>query len=133
MRHDSKMKVWLLAAVLTAPSVALADKALTLDDALTLSRQRNKDLRAAKARVEQAQAGTQQALAALLPTVAANGKYTHNYKEVILSATTLAPGAAEQAQLIGDLTTAVIGAAVSTGNTAVANQLQADAQAAANA
>jgi outer membrane protein TolC len=127
------MRALLVAAALAVPSVALADKALTLDDALSLSRQRNKDLRASKARVEQAQAGTQQALAALLPTVAMNGKYTHNYKEVILSATTLAPGAAEQAQLIGDLTTAVIGAAVATGNTAVAQQLTADAQASANA
>jgi len=133
MRPDSK--IWLALIVALASSTAYADRALTLDDALTLSRQRNKDLRAAKARVAQADAGVTQALAGLLPTVAANGKYTHNYKEVTLTATQLAPGAGAQAQLIGDLTSAAIVAALQNNQTAIANQLTSDAQAiqAANA
>jgi outer membrane protein TolC len=129
------MKLALLAAALSFSSVARAqERALTLDEALQLSRQRNKDLRAAKARVDQARAGISQALVALLPTVDANGKYTHNYKEVTLTAQSfLPPGANAQGQLLTDITTAAIGAAQSAGQTALANQLAADAQAVAAA
>jgi outer membrane protein TolC len=77
----------LLAVVgLTAISTsALADRALTLDDALQQARSKNNDLKAASTRIAQAQTGVDQALAALLPNVSASGKYTHNYKEVTLN------------------------------------------------
>ena len=65
-------------------SAAHADRVLTLDDALTLARAHNRDLRASRARLDQTQTGVEAARVALLPTVAAQGKYTHNYKEVDL-------------------------------------------------
>src|SRR5262245_41020292 len=115
MRHDSKIWAAVVAMAL-ASSTAYADRALTLDEALAMSRQKNKDLRAAKARVEQADAGVAQALSGLLPTVAVNGKYTHNYKEVTLTASSfLPPGANAQGQLLTDITTAAIGAALQAG------------------
>jgi outer membrane protein TolC len=63
---------------------ARAQRVLTIDEALAIARRNNRDLTAAKERVAQAQTGVDQALALLLPTVAAQGKYTHNYKEVKL-------------------------------------------------
>jgi len=59
-----------------------ADRSLTLDDAIGLARAHNRDLRAARERIAMANAGVEQVRAALLPTVVAQGKYTHNYKEV---------------------------------------------------
>jgi outer membrane protein TolC len=61
-----------------------AERAISLDEALKLARDRNKDLKAAHARIDQAAAGITQAYVALLPLVTASGKYTHNYKEVTL-------------------------------------------------
>ncbi|HEV7558752.1 MAG TPA: TolC family protein [Kofleriaceae bacterium] len=69
--------------VLVGPT-AWADRTLTLDEAVALARAHNRDLRAGRARLEQAEAGVAQARAALLPTVTGQGKYTHNYKEVDL-------------------------------------------------
>ena len=63
---------------------AHAQRTLTLDEALSLARKNNRDLRAARARLEQSAAGVELAWAALLPQVAAQGRYTHNYKEVAL-------------------------------------------------
>lgn len=60
---------------------------LSLDEALHLAYRNNRDLRQARARVDQAHAGVQQAWAALLPNVGAQGKYTHNYKQVTLDLT----------------------------------------------
>ena len=57
---------------------------LSLDDALHLAYRNNRDLKQARARVDQAHAAVQQAWSALLPTAAAQGKYTHNYKRVTL-------------------------------------------------
>jgi outer membrane protein TolC len=73
-----------LAGVLILASAGLsrADRSLTLDDAIGLARAHNRDLHAARERIAIANAGVEQARAALLPTVAAQGKYTHNYKEV---------------------------------------------------
>jgi outer membrane protein TolC len=73
-----------LAVVLAPGSLALAQRTLTLDEALELARAHNRDLRAARARLEQSATGIAQARAALLPQVTAQGKYTHNYKEVAL-------------------------------------------------
>src|SRR5688572_26670186 len=72
-------------AVLCAAAVpARAERALTLDEALSFARDRNRDLGAARTRLEQASVGVRQALGALLPTAVTQGKYTHNYKEVTL-------------------------------------------------
>jgi outer membrane protein len=70
------------ALVLASAGLAHADRTLTLDDAISLARAHNRDLRAARERIAIANAGVEQARAALLPTVAAQGRYTHNYKEV---------------------------------------------------
>lgn len=69
---------------LLAGAPALAQRALTLDEALALAREHNRELRASRARIEQSATGVEQALAALLPRVAVQGRYTHNYKTVSL-------------------------------------------------
>jgi len=74
-----------VALAVSVPTLARADHPLTLDDALALARAHNRDLRAAHARLDQSETGIAQARAALLPTVAAQGKYTHNNKQVELS------------------------------------------------
>src|SRR5688572_8506962 len=68
-----------------APANAQADHPLTLDDALVRARAHNRDLRAARARLDQSRTGIEQARAALLPSAASQGKYTHNNKEVELA------------------------------------------------
>ncbi len=70
------------ALLLASTGLASADRTITLDDALALARAHNRDLRVARERVSVANAGVEEARAALLPTVAAQGKYTHNYKQV---------------------------------------------------
>jgi outer membrane protein TolC len=77
------------ALVLTTAGAAWADRSITLDDALGLARTHNRDLRAARDRVVEAEAGVAQARAALFPTIAARGTYTHNYKEVDFDAAAL--------------------------------------------
>ncbi|MFI5288643.1 MAG: TolC family protein [Polyangia bacterium] len=72
-----------LSALCVATS-ARADRALSLDDALDLARSANRDLQAARVRIDESKVGIEQAWAALLPNVAARGTYTHNYKEVTL-------------------------------------------------
>jgi outer membrane protein TolC len=62
--------------------LAAAARPLSLDDALGLARENNHDLAAARAVLEQARAPVDRALAALLPLAAANGYYTHNYRNV---------------------------------------------------
>jgi outer membrane protein TolC len=53
-------------------------RVLTLDDALTMARRRNRALVVEQARLAQAQTSVDQAWAALFPTVVAQGKYTRN-------------------------------------------------------
>ncbi len=64
------------------PTAARADRKLTLDEALALARKQNRDLRGARERIVEAHAGVEQVRAALLPSLVAQGRYTHNYKEV---------------------------------------------------
>jgi outer membrane protein TolC len=68
--------------LLASVGLARADRSITLDEAISVARAHNRDLRAARERIAIANAEVEQARAALLPTVAAQGKYTHNYKEV---------------------------------------------------
>jgi outer membrane protein TolC len=60
-----------------------ADLVLGLDQALQLARTRNRTLTVEKARLAQAQTNVEQAWSSLFPTVAAQGKYSHNYKEFV--------------------------------------------------
>jgi outer membrane protein TolC len=72
---------------------AQAETALTVDAALGLAREHNKDLGAARARLEASAAAIDQARAALLPTLVAQGKYTHNNKEVVIDLGAINPNA----------------------------------------
>ena len=71
-----------MAALIFMAVQGVAELKITLDEALTLARDHNWDLRAARARFEQSASDVQQAWAALLPRVVVQGKYTHNYKAV---------------------------------------------------
>jgi outer membrane protein TolC len=76
---------WVIAATAAlAASPAFADRTITLDDALAIARDHNRDLRVSKARLAQTATSVEQVRAALLPLVTAQGKYTHNYKQVDL-------------------------------------------------
>src|SRR5258708_33761393 len=75
------MRHWLVVFALV-PGVARADRVLALDDALALARAHNRDLRAARERLSESAQNVDLARAALLPTVAAQGKSTRNSKEV---------------------------------------------------
>ena len=92
----------LLAGIVTLAfaTTARADHTVTLDDALALARAHNRDLHAARARVAQAEAGIAVARAALLPSVVAQGKYTHNYKEVSFDFTGFQRGTVGLAEVI---------------------------------
>jgi outer membrane protein TolC len=56
-------------------------RVLTLDEALAIARTRNRNLAVERARLAQAQTNLAAAWALLLPTVAAQGRYTRNYTE----------------------------------------------------
>jgi outer membrane protein TolC len=84
---------------------------LTLDDALALARQHNRDLRAGRAQLSQAQDYVLQVRAALLPTVTSQGKYTHNYKAVTFNFSAFQAGTVGLAQTIRATTTNAMEAA----------------------
>src|SRR5216683_7521951 len=86
-RSGVRLAISSAAALLFISAVAGAqgERVLTLDEALRIARQRSRDLFAARARQEQADTGVEQAWSSLLPTVSAQGKYTHNYKQVELN------------------------------------------------
>jgi outer membrane protein TolC len=90
MANTYRTSAILGALVLASAGTVAADRTLTLDDAIALARAHNRDLRAARERVVVANAGVEQARAALFPTLAAQGRYTHNYKEVDFEAAALA-------------------------------------------
>jgi outer membrane protein TolC len=85
------MKKTLILAAMAAtlataiPSARAQDLTLTLDQALQQARQRNRAIVVERARLAQAQTNIESAWSVLFPTVAAQGKYTHNYKEVALN------------------------------------------------
>jgi outer membrane protein TolC len=81
----ASLAVVLALAIATAPAggaTPAAERELTLDDALALAKKRNKSLVAERARVAQAQTSLASAWARLLPTIAAQGKYTRNYAKI---------------------------------------------------
>jgi outer membrane protein TolC len=71
--------------VLAAAGTARAEeRRLSLDEILALARKNNRDLKAARTRLDQAALSVDQAWVALYPQAVAQGKYTHNYKEVAI-------------------------------------------------
>jgi outer membrane protein TolC len=71
-----------------APFAAAAQEpeaSLTLEQALVTARKRNRNLAVERARLLQAETNVEQGWSALFPTVAAQGRYTHNYKRVALN------------------------------------------------
>jgi outer membrane protein TolC len=85
----ASLVVVLALAIVTAPARAAtvaAERELTLDDALALAKKRNKSLVAERAKVAQAQTSLSSAWARLLPTIAAQGRYTRNNVEFIFPA-----------------------------------------------
>lgn len=73
----------------SADSSAAEAPLLSFDDALELARRNNRDIDAARARLEQSGANLAQAWSSLYPTITAQGKYTHNNREIVFQA----PGA----------------------------------------
>src|SRR5687768_8296474 len=70
-------------------AVALAafadERVLTLEQALEMARKRNRNLVVERARLAQVRTNVEQAWAALFPRVAAEGRYSRNYKHVELA------------------------------------------------
>jgi outer membrane protein TolC len=129
---------------LALAATARAEHTLTLDDALALARAHNRDLREARARLAQAEAGIEVARAALMPNITAFGRYTHNYKQVAFNFSGLQTGLVGLAQVIQSTTNladqaAALGQYIDATNAAVAAtppiqiQLSEQLDAAANA
>jgi len=77
-------RTWAQGQPTGGPAAGRADVAvreLTLDDVLAMAKKRNFNIAAERERVAQAQVNVSQAWATLLPTIAAQGKYTRNYAE----------------------------------------------------
>lgn len=127
MANRYRSSALLGALVLASAGVARADRNITLDDALALARAHNRDLRGARERIVEADASVAQARAALFPTIVAQGKYTHNYKEVdfdaaALLAPTFAIGDAIRGTTTNAAEAAAIDAAERGAQTALASQ-----------
>ncbi len=75
----------LLLIAVAAPAAAEEAQPLTLDEAIRLGRDHNRDLRATREHLVQSQTDVTRAWVPLLPTVAAQGKYTLNNKEITVS------------------------------------------------
>lgn len=73
-----------LASLLAAAPVRAEEMTLTLEQALITARKHNRSIEVERARLLQAQTNVEQGWAALFPTVAAQGRYTRNYKKVAL-------------------------------------------------
>jgi outer membrane protein TolC len=73
-----------LAVLVALSGTAHAQRALDLDETLKLARQNNRDLKAARESLALVQATVEQVRAQLLPTVAAQGRYTYNYPSAVL-------------------------------------------------
>jgi outer membrane protein TolC len=65
-------------------AVTTATPVLTLDEALTEARQKNLDLKAAQARLTQAQQASSRAWAGYLPSIIASGGYTRHSTEIVI-------------------------------------------------
>lgn len=111
------------ALVVASTGLARADRVLTLEDALGIARNNNRDLRGARERVVIAHEGIEQARAALMPQVSVEGKYTHNYKQVPFDFNTLLKPTYDLANAI--TRTSTNAAQTDAVNTAVTNTMNA--------
>ena len=71
----------LAAAPVVSANAQQAERELTLEQALEMGKKRNKSMVVKSARLAQVQTTLSSAWAMLLPTIAAQGKYTRNYHE----------------------------------------------------
>ena len=77
------------------PAAQPAGEVITLEQALKLAGERNLDLKAAQARLRQADELSVQAWSGYLPQVVASGTYTRNQPEATLPAGTFGEGSPE--------------------------------------
>ncbi|HVW25646.1 MAG TPA: TolC family protein [Polyangiaceae bacterium] len=84
MKRSARTVAAMLVSVLLSASPARAEHVLSLDEALSIARSNNRDLKAARARLAETATNIELAWAALLPQLGVQGKYTHNYKNVVL-------------------------------------------------
>ncbi|HVZ75399.1 MAG TPA: TolC family protein [Polyangia bacterium] len=81
--------------LVTAPALAQTAPSdgseLSFDQALALARKNNRAVKVDRAQLTAAQTATETAWSSLLPTIAAQGKYTRNYKQVEFPAGTFGP------------------------------------------
>jgi len=88
MKKYFAVAVLIFVSPLLSPSLVKAQssepRSLTLEEALKLARKNNRNLAVERTKLVQAQIGIEQAWAVFFPTVAAQGKYTHNYRQVEL-------------------------------------------------
>jgi OMF family outer membrane factor len=126
--YRSRVRYALIAVlVVGSAGAARAERSVTLDEALGLARAHNRDLRIARESIAIARAGVEQARAALLPSVAVQGKYTHNYRQVDFDVAALLRPTFELAESIRTSTgspaeAAAIGNAVSQASAGLAAQ-----------
>lgn len=115
LAFDPSAQAETAAATENRGTAAATERALTFDDAMTLSLKNNRDIQAARERLRGTHSDVEKALAALMPTLTASGKLTINEPEVSLgfpdSSGQVISGALQSAQ-IADLQ-------LSTGNTAM--------------
>ena len=104
------MRLMVVIGMLALVQPARAERVLTLDDALALAKRNSRDLEQARARLEQSQANVENAWVALLPQIAVQGKYTHNYKEIALDPRTLSASPTLQSEAVGGLAATIAGA-----------------------
>jgi len=71
----------LVAAASPRATFAQSERVLTLEQALEMGKKRNKNMAVDRARLAQVQTTLSSAWALLLPTIAAQGRYTRNYHE----------------------------------------------------
>ena len=83
-----------------AGGTAHAQRALTLEEALRLARDNNRDLKVARESLAQVQVTVEQVRAQLLPVVAAQGRYTYNYPAAELDPKTFTAATDGLAQVI---------------------------------
>jgi len=81
-------------------TTATVERELTLEDALALARQHNKSMVVERARLEQAQTALSSAWSQLLPTIAAQGKYTRNYHDFVFCTGQIMAGVCTGGQLV---------------------------------
>lgn len=84
LKHHTLSFVSACSLLLASGAAHAEGRVLTLDDAFKLAREQNRDLKSARARIDQAEAQVISATAALLPKAQLQLKYTRNYKEAKL-------------------------------------------------